>query len=180
MQKLFYILSVFLVASCANTKDFVHYQVTFETGNIKPSEILLKPLYQKKDNQCGALFLEGRDLTVINNFDTSQTFINLKYKYEKNSAGLYDTYTFEDVFLKKKEGYTILSSLRDESPVLKITASKIKVLDKAVEVIVKEDGTVLYIRNEKDAEGNKFTEIYSIKKTVLTSVTYDRYSFPCE
>ena len=180
MKNLLYILSIFLITSCSSTKDLVHYQVTFETGNIEPSEILLKPLYQKKDNQCGALFLESENLTVINDFDTSQTFINLKYKYEKNSAGLYDTYTFEDVFLKQKESYTILSSLRDESPVLEIKAGKVRVLDKAVNMTEKEDGSILYIRKGQDANGKEFTEIYTIKKTVLNKVSYDKYSFPCE
>ena len=180
MKNIIYILGLLIVSSCSSGKDLIYYQVTLETGNLKPNEILLKPLYQKKDNQCGALFLEGQKLTVINSYDTSQTFINLKYKYEKNSAGLYDTYTFEDVFLKGKDDYTILSSLRSEAPVLKIKGSKVKLLDKSIEVIEKEDGSILYIRKDRDAEGNEFTEMYTITKTILSAVTYDKYSFPCE
>jgi hypothetical protein len=180
MKNLLYLIGFVLFVSCSSSMENVFYQVTLETGNLKPSDILLKPLYQKKENQCGALFLDKNDLTVINNFDTSQVFINVKYKYEKNASGLYDTYTFEDVFLKKKEAYTVLSSLRDEAPVLEIKAGKVKVLDKSVEVIEKQDGSTLYLRKDTDANGKEFTEMYTIKKIILNQVIYDKYSFPCE
>ncbi len=175
------ILSLFLVIGMMScSKELIHYQITLETGNLKPSDILLKPLYEKKDNQCGALFLNGQQLTVINNFDTNQTFIKLKYKYEKNADGLFDTYTFEDVFLKQKERYILSSSINGQLPVLEIDGEKIKVLDKTTKVIKKDDGSTVYIRREIDEKGIDFTEIYTIKKTVLTKVIYDRYSFPCE
>lgn len=180
MKYFLYILGFLIFTSCSSSKDLVYYQVTLETGDVKPSDILLKPLYQKKDNQCGALFLEGKNLTVINNFDTSQTFINLKYKYEKNSVGLYDTYTFEDVFLKKKDNYFICSPIQRKLPVLQINGKKIKTFDKNIVVIEKENGSTVYIKKGNDAKGREFTEIYTVRKTILTSINYDKYSFPCE
>ncbi|MFK8039271.1 MAG: hypothetical protein AB8B74_13335 [Crocinitomicaceae bacterium] len=179
MKKVFYLLGFLVIVSCSSTKALVHYQVTLETGNLKPNHVLTKPLYQKEDNQCGALFLEGNDLTVINNFDTSQTFINIKYKYEKNSAGLYSTYTFEDVFLKTKGRYIVSSPLRNEAPVFEIRKGQLSLLDKSMSIEEK-DGSTIYVHSDMDKDGKEYYEIYTIRKTVLSSVTYDRYSFPCE
>ncbi|MFK8046191.1 MAG: hypothetical protein AB8B72_11905 [Crocinitomicaceae bacterium] len=179
MKNLFIIFGFIIFISCSSSKEFLYYQVTLETENLIHDDKIINPLYQKKDNQCGAFFLEGENLTVINNFDTSNTFVNLQYKYEKDSTGIHDTYTFEDVFLKKKDSYQVISPLSKGTSVLEFKKGKVIILDKNTKLQVRE-GIDVYIRTDKDDKGIEFYETYTVIKTPLTKVIYDKYSFPCE
>ena len=166
--------------ACQTTKEHIFYEVSLETGNLKPDDILLKPLYAKEESQCGTLFFYKDTLRVYNNFDTNQVFINLKYKYVKLDSGLYDVYTFEDVFINKNERYILKSELRKDEPVLAFKNNKIKVLDNALSKVERDSGRISYIKSSLDVNGMEFTEIYTVRKYRVQKVIYEKVTYPCD
>ncbi|MFD1550614.1 hypothetical protein DNU06_14775 [Putridiphycobacter roseus] len=180
-MKVLLILSLVLgVFACQKSNQHVFYEVVLETGNLKPDDILLKPLYAKEESQCGALFLNKDTLRVYNNFDTNQVFINLKYKYVKLDSGLYDVYTFEDVYIQKNESYILNSELRKDNAVLAFKNNKVKVLDKAINIVERDSGRISYLKTSKDVNGLEFTEIYTVRKYIINKVIYEKVSYPCD
>jgi len=179
MKNLLFIFCFIIFISCSASKDLQYFQVTLETENLVHDDKIVNPLYETNNNQCGAFFLEEENLTVINNFDTSQVFINLQYKYEKDSTGVHDTYTFEDVFLKQKEKYQVISPINRGTAVLEFKKGKVIILDKNTKLQVR-NGVDVYVRTDKDDSGNEYYETYTVVKTPLAEVVYDKYSFPCE